>query len=320
MKNELQTFPVSAGLLDPRHVHAIGAAVWIYLWFLNRVTRDEQRGDDDFVGIVLNGRPVSIQQIADDLGIEHRTCRRYLTHLVDARYVARKKTGAGMFVYTVTKSKKWAWRRQSKAPKSQASLFPAAGDVLTVSTTPQDGSGGPTDQKVVSGSQHPQTKKWSQGRDPQATFVPSTDQKVVSGRKRTRARSHETTKVSQGERSPSLIGPRKSELPEEPYQLARGMMDELLFAGGQSDLQVWSDRIKFEARDAGASCSEAYTVILTHAKAAKARGEFTKPTFWMKDYDRQSQNKKTAVATLRPEPESYRIRREQQQQRAAVGQ
>jgi hypothetical protein len=108
--------------------------------------------------------------------------------------------------------------------------------------------------------------------------------------------------------------------PEDPYQLALGMMEELGFPGGPTDLGIWSKRIIFEARDAGVSNSAAFTEILTYAKAAQERGEFTKPTFWMKDYDRKSQKKKNAAVALPPpEPASYEIRRELEQRRAAAG-
>jgi hypothetical protein len=66
-------------------------------------------------------------------------------------------------------------------------------------------------------------------------------------------------------------------------KLALRMMDKLSFSGGPSDLRIWSDVIKFKARDAPMSPAEAYTYILSRALAAKKRGEFTKPTFWMKD-------------------------------------
>jgi hypothetical protein len=58
MKIPLQTFPVSAGLLDRRNVKAIDPrSPWpIYLWFLNHFTHDEE-----------SGRPISIRQIAADL-------------------------------------------------------------------------------------------------------------------------------------------------------------------------------------------------------------------------------------------------------------
>jgi hypothetical protein len=108
--------------------------------------------------------------------------------------------------------------------------------------------------------------------------------------------------------------------PEDPYQLALGMMEELGFPGGPTDLAVWSKRIKFEARDAGVSNAAACAEILTYAKAAKERAEFTTPTFWMKDYDRRAEKKKNAAVTVPPEPASYEIRRELEQRRAQAGQ
>jgi hypothetical protein len=184
MKIPLRTFPLSTGLLDPRHVKAIGRAVWVYLWFLNRVTKDEQRAVDDFVGIVLNGRPLSIDEIAEELGFDYYACRRDLARLVRAGYIERRKTGAGMFSYGVTKSKRWAWRRQtvgaeaSSPREKQANLF---------SQTEAS-----TEQKVLSGSEHPQSKIWSQGGDPQTRKCNSTDQKLVCAQRGTRARSQES--------------------------------------------------------------------------------------------------------------------------------
>ncbi len=68
-------------------------------------------------------------------------------------------------------------------------------------------------------------------------------------------------------------------------QLAVRMMDKLSFSGGPSDLRIWSDKIRFKARDAPMTLVEAYSYILTKALAAKERGEFAKPTWWMKDGD-----------------------------------
>lgn len=188
MSRELQTFPVSAGLLEPKHVQAIGGALWVYLWFLNRVTRDEQRGDDDFVGIVLNGRSVRIEEIASELGTDDRACRRYLTRLVERGYIERKKTGVGMFTYAVKNSKKWSWKRRTAGARNQSSTLPEKQGNLFPSTAR------PTDHNLVSGSGDPQTKKLSQGTGPQTTFLYSTDQKVVCAERGSRARSQETTK------------------------------------------------------------------------------------------------------------------------------
>ena len=162
------TFPVSAGLLEPRHVQAIDASSpWpIYLWFLNRVTRDEAHGEQ-FDGIVLNGKPVGIEQIAAELGMTYRTCRRRLAHLVQKGYIVQKKTGKGMCSYVVSKSTKWAWKRNGKASE-------------------------PTDQNWASGSTDPQTRIGPVGRDPETSLGPSTDQNRASA---IRKKPQETTKI-----------------------------------------------------------------------------------------------------------------------------
>jgi hypothetical protein len=172
MKNDPQTFPVSVGLLDPRHVKAIdpSSPVWVYLWLLNRVTRDECCSGDDFLGIVLRGRPVSIREIADELGMKERACRRHLARLVRTGYVHQKKTGVGSCTYAVTKSKRWAWKRRTATERNrvepQTSFWPQAP--------------GPTDQKVASGS------------GPTDQILVKPDQKVVSAEGGTRARSQES--------------------------------------------------------------------------------------------------------------------------------
>jgi|GEM_PF-7015072 len=185
----LQTFPVSAGLLDPRHVQAIGGAVWVYLWFLNRVTRDEQRACGDFVGVVLHGRPLSIDEIAEELGVDYHACRRQLARLVNTGYVERKRTGAGMFSYTVTKSKRWAWKRQaagarnqrSNSTEKQADLFPP--------------TEAPTEQKMLSGSSDPQSKICTEGADPQSRKCNSTERNLLCAESGSRARSQLVTKT-----------------------------------------------------------------------------------------------------------------------------
>jgi hypothetical protein len=67
------------------------------------------------------------------------------------------------------------------------------------------------------------------------------------------------------------------------HQLAQRLMDNLDFVGGRSDLEIWSRAIALKARRAGISKEAAYQHIYTKARAAQKRGEFSKPTFWMKD-------------------------------------
>jgi hypothetical protein len=79
--------------------------------------------------------------------------------------------------------------------------------------------------------------------------------------------------------------PKTDPVPEglSVYQFARGMMDALGVPGGRSDLEIWSQAIALKAKNAGTSLAAAYEFIFGKAKAAKDRGEFTRPTFWMRD-------------------------------------
>jgi DNA-binding transcriptional regulator YhcF (GntR family) len=253
MKNPLQTFPVSAGLLDPRHVKAIDpSSPWpIYLWFLEHITRDEER-DDDFVGIVLHGRSISIRQIAEELGIKGRTCRRNLARLVKADYVLQKQTGAGTCTYTVTKSKRWAYKRRtsrtelSKAPESQASLsFPNQGESVT-----------PAHQKMVNGS-----------RSPHQILV-EPDQKVVSAERGTRARSQVTKVLSQGERQKRSPRPETLNIP----RLAEKVIGILSLTNSISKKKIIEASIVAEASHCGFSVEDAAQAITQYALRDGRRG------------------------------------------------
>lgn len=273
MKNPLQTFPVSAGLLEPHHVQAIDpSSPWpIYLWFLEHVTRDEENGGH-FDGIVLNGRSVCIRQIADDLGIGERVCRRHLARLVKAGYLLQKKTGLGTCTYTVTKSKRWAWKRQpragrdqvSKSPESQASLF-----------SQDQSESQPTHQKPASGSLDPQAGNRPQGADPQAGKRSSTTKIRPQQKDGSRARSHEITKVSQKtssseqERSDLATLPTKrteTEPSREAVKLAALLQTEILrnscdFKITSAQLRSWEEIADRMLRRDGRDPEKAATLI-----------------------------------------------------------
>jgi len=104
-----------------------------------------------------------------------------------------------------------------------------------------------------------------------------------------------------------LEAPGHQETPREgltAHQLARGMMETLGKPGGQSDLGIWSQAIELKARKSGMSLAEAYRFILAKAEEAEFRGEFNKPTFWMKDaaYDHKP------PARSNPKNEKFRER------------
>ncbi len=115
------TFPVSAGLLEQKHVKAMtGQSLFVYLWFLNRITKDSPNGDGQFSGAVLGGQPVMLSRIAEELGLTYHTVRRYVAKLIRGKYLTSIKTGSGAVIYTVTKSKKWCWRRNGQSATKPA--------------------------------------------------------------------------------------------------------------------------------------------------------------------------------------------------------
>ncbi|HVB99021.1 MAG TPA: hypothetical protein VNJ12_06770 [Candidatus Dormibacteraeota bacterium] len=93
-----------AGLLDPKHVRAMGSARWLYDWILWRVTSEQ-----DGVGRVLGGSPVRCEEIAADLGVGLRTIYRWMDRLRGPYIRTRHVVAHGRHGLTieVLKSKKF---------------------------------------------------------------------------------------------------------------------------------------------------------------------------------------------------------------------
>lgn len=110
-----------AGLIDPKHVKAMGSARWLYDWILWRVTAEE-----DGLGYVLGGSPVRCEEIAADLGVGLRTVYRWMGRL-RGRYIRTRHAvayGRHGLVIEVLKSKKFGTGRPSGNP--QISMFSTA--------------------------------------------------------------------------------------------------------------------------------------------------------------------------------------------------
>lgn len=110
-------FPVSSGIFAERHIGAIGQAIWLFLWLIDKTTSEEVRGDECW-GKVLYGNPLSAQRIAGSLFVNERTIRRYLSQLVAGGYIRLEKK-AGGFLILVKKSMKWHIRQ--KQPRTEGS-------------------------------------------------------------------------------------------------------------------------------------------------------------------------------------------------------
>lgn len=109
------TFPVSIGLLEEKHVEAMGIAVWCFLWCINRVTMDKIDQNGERWGQVLGGCRFSHQRIADELGLTLRSVRYQMDCLKTAGYL-RITRGQGGQQVEVRHSIKWL-RRKTQPPQ-----------------------------------------------------------------------------------------------------------------------------------------------------------------------------------------------------------
>ena len=98
--SDIHVFYVSAGLLAPQHVARIGESLWEFLWLISHETKME--------GKVLNGSPISLTRIAQELGEHWNTAQRHLDRLAREGYVIKKRVGSGrIYSYSIAHSKKW---------------------------------------------------------------------------------------------------------------------------------------------------------------------------------------------------------------------
>lgn len=89
------------GLLEAKHRRRIEDALWEFLWILDRITQEM-----DGIGLVLGGKPITSQEMAESLGLNERTIRRHLDVLEKHGYIHRTRTPRG-FAIQVRNSQKF---------------------------------------------------------------------------------------------------------------------------------------------------------------------------------------------------------------------
>lgn len=99
-------------LLDPKHIENMGIAVWLYMWLLDKMTKINDRKD----GQVLGGKPITYQDVRNDLGIGRSTYFRWLQALEDGQYITCNRTPKGVTV-VLHKAKKYYGNQVSSAEK-----------------------------------------------------------------------------------------------------------------------------------------------------------------------------------------------------------
>lgn len=105
---------VKNNLLEPKHVKAMGSAVWEYMWCLDKMTKI----DDDGLGYVLGGKPIKLDELCTDLGKHRTNVSANLTKLMNTGYINLTRTGYGNII-TVNKAKKrFTDKGKSDIPKT----------------------------------------------------------------------------------------------------------------------------------------------------------------------------------------------------------
>lgn len=92
---------VKNDLLEPKHFKAIGQALWLYLWILDKMTSVSEDG----IGKVLHGVPIKFEAVEKDLPMGRRSYTRYIRCLEGCKYITALRTPYG-HVFTITKAKK----------------------------------------------------------------------------------------------------------------------------------------------------------------------------------------------------------------------
>lgn len=97
---------IKNNLLDPKHVERMGHSVWLYMWFIDKMTSVNEEG----IGKVLGGKPIKNIDVMKELGISDKTYRRWTKTLSQWGYINYKRTPYGI-VFSVNKAFKRFGRR-----------------------------------------------------------------------------------------------------------------------------------------------------------------------------------------------------------------
>lgn len=109
--------PVSNGLFE--HRERLGAAIWEFLWCIDRTTAEEVDEAGERWGVVLGGVPVKHQRIAEELGSSVRTVKRNLAHLKAEEYIITVRAPYGEIIRVRKNKKNFSEKRSAKTVPSE---------------------------------------------------------------------------------------------------------------------------------------------------------------------------------------------------------
>lgn len=108
---------VSNGIYSPDHYKKIGPSLWLFIWYLDKVTiitKDQE-------GIVLGGKPIKARDYAKIIGVSEKTFFRDNKRLEDQGYIKTTRTPYG-FVVKVKKCKKFFSKKDNTVPGDQTKV------------------------------------------------------------------------------------------------------------------------------------------------------------------------------------------------------
>lgn len=99
-------FSVDEGLLDPKHYEKMGAAVWLFLWYVKAQTKSN--------GLVFGGSIMSYKRISENMhGFPVRTIERWNATLVAEKYIQINYVAYKGMVIRVLNQKKFGTKQGS---------------------------------------------------------------------------------------------------------------------------------------------------------------------------------------------------------------
>jgi hypothetical protein len=96
--------PVWNGIFE--HREKMTDALWLFLWYIDKTTREEDGGEGGKVGRVLGGKPIRDSEVAPELQCTKRTICTWRNRLQKHGYIKVIRTPYG-YTVRVLKSKKW---------------------------------------------------------------------------------------------------------------------------------------------------------------------------------------------------------------------
>lgn len=103
---------IKNNLLEPKHIESMGISVWLYMFFLDKITSINEQG----IGKVLGGKPLKYKEdIEEELNISERTYTRWVKVLKKSEYINATRTPHGLSI-SVNKAFKRFGKKLSDTP------------------------------------------------------------------------------------------------------------------------------------------------------------------------------------------------------------